>query len=52
MTPRQFDALKRGLAQIPRDGLERLRDHIAAGKPMVVGSDVVVRETRTGRAIG
>jgi len=52
MTPRQFDALKRGLAQIPRDGLERLRDHIAAGRPMLVGTVAIVGLDWRDRAVG
>lgn len=42
MTATDIEMLILGLKQIPREGLERLRDHIDAGKPMLIGTNMVV----------
>lgn len=44
--------LQRGLGQIPTDGLVRLRDHIDAGRPIVVQSSSVALHDARGRAYG
>lgn len=40
MTVDQMDVVRLGLSQIPSDGLQRLIDHIVAGKPVCLSGEV------------
>lgn len=48
MDTAHFSALLHGLAQIPRDGLERLRAHIEAGRPLLLDGLVYRPELEYG----
>ena len=48
MNTREFLILKRGIAQMDGEGVDRLRAHLEAKKPVLVNGEVYDEETGHG----